>query len=143
MSPDSGHHHHPLPQHDWEEIGDDDVRSLDDYDSEDQKSIKHPLHRRQRLQANSTAPSKAPTDGSDGRGSPPTYEASEDLKSVSAPQKRRVRFALTQTQRFTLSEERSVVRKLDRRLVLFLALLYMFSFLDRSSELIPKGKPTD
>ena len=31
-------------------------------------------------------------------------------------------------------EERAVIKKLDRRLVLFVALLYMLSFLDRSSE---------
>jgi hypothetical protein len=35
---------------------------------------------------------------------------------------------------YTLDEERNVVRKLDRNLILFLALLYMLSFLDRSSE---------
>ena len=35
---------------------------------------------------------------------------------------------------YTPEEERVVVRKLDRRLVLFLALLYMLSFLDRSSK---------
>ena len=35
---------------------------------------------------------------------------------------------------YTSEEERAVVRKLDRRLVLFLALLYMLSFLDRSSK---------
>ena len=34
---------------------------------------------------------------------------------------------------FTPDEEHSVVRKFDRRLVLFVALLYMLSFLDRSS----------
>lgn len=34
---------------------------------------------------------------------------------------------------YTRDEERGVVRKLDRRLVLFMALLYMLSFLDRSS----------
>ena len=37
---------------------------------------------------------------------------------------------------FTADEERAVVRKLDRHLVLFLAFLYMLSFLDRSSMLI-------
>lgn len=31
-------------------------------------------------------------------------------------------------------EERAVISKLDRRLVLFVALLYMLSFLDRSSK---------
>lgn len=35
---------------------------------------------------------------------------------------------------YTPEEERAVVRKFDRRLVLFVALLYLLSFLDRSSE---------
>lgn len=34
---------------------------------------------------------------------------------------------------YTAEEERAVVKKLDRRLVLFVAFLYMLSFLDRSS----------
>ena len=34
---------------------------------------------------------------------------------------------------FTTKEEKAVVRKLDTRLVLFMCLLYMLSFLDRSS----------
>ena len=34
---------------------------------------------------------------------------------------------------FTLQEERDVIRKFDRRLVLFVAFLYLLSFLDRSS----------
>ena len=34
----------------------------------------------------------------------------------------------------TVEEEREVIRKFDRRLVLFIALLYMLSFLDRSSQ---------
>lgn len=38
-----------------------------------------------------------------------------------------------QSLQFTRDEENAVVRKLDRRLVLFVAVLYMFSFLDRSS----------
>lgn len=37
--------------------------------------------------------------------------------------------------RYTPDEERAVVKKFDRKLVLFVALLYMLSFLDRSSEL--------
>jgi hypothetical protein len=36
-------------------------------------------------------------------------------------------------QLYTPDEEKAVVRKFDRRLVLFVALLYMLSFLDRSS----------
>lgn len=35
---------------------------------------------------------------------------------------------------YTPAEERAVVKKFDRRLVLFIALLYMLSFLDRSSK---------
>lgn len=34
---------------------------------------------------------------------------------------------------FTPDEEAAILRKFDRRLVLFIALLYMLSFLDRSS----------
>lgn len=34
---------------------------------------------------------------------------------------------------YTPEEEAAVVKKFDRKLVLFVALLYMFSFLDRSS----------
>ena len=36
-------------------------------------------------------------------------------------------------QLYTPDEERAVVRKFDRKLVIFVALLYMLSFLDRSS----------
>ena len=36
-------------------------------------------------------------------------------------------------QLYTPDEERAVVRKFDRKLVVFVALLYMLSFLDRSS----------
>lgn len=35
---------------------------------------------------------------------------------------------------YTTEEEQVIIRKLDRRLVLFMALLYMLSFLDRSSQ---------
>ena len=38
---------------------------------------------------------------------------------------------------YTAEEERTVVHQLDRKLVLFLAFLYMLSFLDRSSLYIP------
>jgi hypothetical protein len=35
---------------------------------------------------------------------------------------------------YTAEEQRAVMRKLDRHLVLFLALLYLLAFLDRSSK---------
>lgn len=37
-------------------------------------------------------------------------------------------------QLYSPHEERAVIQKLDRRLVLFVAFLYMLSFLDRSSK---------
>ena len=40
---------------------------------------------------------------------------------------------------YTPDEEQAVIRKLDRRLVLFVALLYMLSFLDRSSKNSPSA----
>jgi hypothetical protein len=39
-------------------------------------------------------------------------------------------------QLYTPDEERAVVRKFDRKLVLFVAFLYMLSFLDRSSKFV-------
>lgn len=51
--------------------------------------------------------------------------------------KRRRRGSADTTQSFMLytpDEEKTVIRKFDRRLVLFVALLYMLSFLDRSSK---------
>ena len=39
-------------------------------------------------------------------------------------------------QLYTPDEERTVVKKFDKRLVFFVALLYMLSFLDRSSKFI-------
>ena len=41
--------------------------------------------------------------------------------------------ALQNVMLYTPDEEQSIIRKFDRRLVLFVALLYMLSFLDRSS----------
>lgn len=49
------------------------------------------------------------------------------------------RFSISSVQSYELytpDEDLAVLRKLDRRLVLFMALLYCLSFLDRSSELI-------
>ncbi|KUI68434.1 hypothetical protein VM1G_03960 [Cytospora mali] len=43
---------------------------------------------------------------------------------------------------YTAEEEQAVVRKFDRRLVLFVALLYMLSFLDRSSLSYPPHTPS-
>lgn len=44
------------------------------------------------------------------------------------------RAEVNEIESFTADEEKAIVRKLDRHLVLFIAFLYMLSFLDRSSE---------
>lgn len=63
----------------------------------------------------------------------------EDDEDDHEPTRRRRRRASVSTvqsyQLYTPDEERAVVRKFDRKLVLFVALLYMLSFLDRSSML--------
>lgn len=52
----------------------------------------------------------------------------------SVPRRRRGSASTVQSyQLYTPDEERAVVRKFDRKLVLFVALLYMLSFLDRSN----------
>jgi len=59
---------------------------------------------------------------------------SEGEKYHDGPRRRRASVSTVQSyQLYTPDEERAVVRKFDRRLVLFVALLYMLSFLDRSS----------
>ena len=44
------------------------------------------------------------------------------------------RTTTTRSQKYTRAEEEAVVKKFDKKLVLFLAVLYLVSFLDRSSE---------
>ncbi len=60
--------------------------------------------------------------------------ASADESLVRAQRRRRPSVSTTASfQLYTPDEEQAVVRKFDRRLVLFVALLYLLSFLDRSS----------
>lgn len=64
-------------------------------------------------------------------------EEDEKYKEFRSHQGRRGSASTVQSyQLYTPDEEKAVVRKFDRRLVLFVALLYMLSFLDRSSMLI-------
>lgn len=58
----------------------------------------------------------------------------EEEKSPSFLRSRRASASTLQSSMlYTPDEEKSVIRKFDRRLVLFVAFLYMLSFLDRSS----------
>ena len=65
----------------------------------------------------------------------PRFDESEDEEKTADFEKRR-RESNSTVHSFTLytpDEEKAVIKKFDRRLVLFVALLYMLSFLDRSS----------
>jgi hypothetical protein len=59
----------------------------------------------------------------------PAYEDDDEFNEESKPHSLRTDYSP--------EEERKVVRILDRKLVLFLAFLYLLSFLDRSSQLGP------
>ena len=60
-------------------------------------------------------------------------EEIDEEKYHDAPRRRASESTVQSYQLYTPDEERAVVRKFDRRLVIFVALLYMLSFLDRSS----------
>lgn len=57
----------------------------------------------------------------------------EDMQLMSSPTRPLAGRTQDSYELYSPDEERAVLRKLDRRLVLFIALLYMLSFLDRSS----------
>jgi hypothetical protein len=65
-------------------------------------------------------------------------DEADDDKYYDAPRRRASVSTVHSYQLYTPDEERAVVRKFDRRLVLFVALLYMLSFLDRSSIASPR-----
>ncbi len=66
------------------------------------------------------------------------YESEEEDAESTRARRRRASVSTTASfQLYTPDEEQAVVRKFDRRLVMFVALLYMLSFLDRSSTWVP------
>ena len=58
---------------------------------------------------------------------------SSDSEEDDETKPRRLERVGTMSKDYTDAEEQTVLRKFDRRLVLFIALLYMLSFLDRSN----------
>jgi len=58
------------------------------------------------------------------------HERQDEFEKELVPRLQRIG---TRSKEYTEEEEKAVVRKLDRKLVLFLGFLYMLSFLDRSS----------
>ncbi len=73
-----------------------------------------------------------PSSGTSSQAADDRYASADE--SLVRAQRRRPSVSTTASfQLYTPDEEQAVVRKFDRRLVLFVALLYMLSFLDRSS----------
>lgn len=61
------------------------------------------------------------------------WELEEETPAVIKRDEQHIKLDKEGTQFYTADEERSVVTTFDRRLVIFIAFLYMLSFLDRSS----------
>ena len=74
----------------------------------------------------------SPPHGRDQAEDEPSEQDTEDADDETYKRRRPKRVA-TQSKDYTDEEEVAVVRKLDRKLVMFLGLLYMLSFLDRSN----------
>lgn len=69
------------------------------------------------------------------RGQPPSGDEEGEEDDHFLPSIRRASIDSVQSyELYTPDEDKAVLKKLDRRLVLFMALLYCLSFLDRSSE---------
>jgi hypothetical protein len=107
------------------ESGSSDLESLDGLEAQqgyELKDLKKPLKGSDRSKAAGTD-GAGESDNEDGDNSSRfTETASSNVGTYS------------KTKGYTSDEEKSVRRKFDRRLVLFVAFLYMLSFLDRSSK---------
>lgn len=64
----------------------------------------------------------------------PPWRYSDELEEIPSGE-----YTKTCAVNYTAGEESVIVRKLDQRLVLFVALLYLLSFLDRSSVFHPRA----
>lgn len=96
----------------------DELRSRNSRESDQDAVEMLPLgHRQHEIGSKETAPSDIDTED----------ENDEPFK------RRRLKREATHSKDYTDEEEAAVIRKLDRKLVLFLAFLYMLSFLDRSN----------
>jgi hypothetical protein len=67
-----------------------------------------------------------------GRRHSPLAEKSDEVEASSGTKPPLRKPSLSRS--YSVEEEKAIVRKFDKRLVLFMALLYMLSFLDRSSQ---------
>jgi hypothetical protein len=104
------------------------ARLTPDSDSDDSDLEMSELGESYKLQRRESDPEKVwDAEGGDDEGE-------EEEEYEDSGRRRRASVSTVQSyQLYTPDEERAVVRKFDRKLVLFVALLYMLSFLDRSS----------
>jgi phosphatidylinositol 3,5-bisphosphate 5-phosphatase len=78
-------------------------------------------------------PHRAQVNEQDAESTASTLSDEEDVEASPSPTLHKPKRVATFSKAYTPAEEAAVLRKLDRRLVLFLALLYLLSFLDRSN----------
>lgn len=78
------------------------------------------------LQSSNESVHYLPTPSDEEGSTTPSEEADKDIQFLS----RMTSFSKS----YTIEEDKAIARIFDRRLVLFMALLYMMSFLDRSSQ---------
>lgn len=105
------------------------ARLTPDGDSDDSDLEMSELGESYKMQRRNNDPEKV-FDAEDGE-----EDEDEDYEDSGRRRRRRASMSTVQSyQLYTPDEEKAVVRKFDRKLVLFVALLYMLSFLDRSSK---------
>ena len=75
----------------------------------------------------------------------PGHDVTSSLEDIDKEEQdtRSMARAASWSKTYTPEEEKTLIRKLDRRLVLFMAILYMLSFLDRSSPFSSFPSPRD
>ena len=106
---------------------DSDLSSVSDYHQDAQTKEEYEME-------DLTAPHESSRPRSSSHGHDKNCDHDDDGDSIHLDKERRGSTSTMQSfVLYTPDEERLVVRKLDRRLALFVAFLYMLSFLDRSS----------
>lgn len=122
--------HMPPPEFSPDSSSLSNARLTPDSDSDDSDMEMSELGESYKLQRRESDPEKV----WNGDGGEEEDEGEEEEEYEDSGRRRRTSVSTVQSyQLYTPDEERAVVRKFDRKLVLFVALLYMLSFLDRSS----------
>jgi MFS family permease len=110
-----------------DDTGEDELEELEVQEGYELKTFDRDTRGRGREQDGDQAATGAEEDGEE------DDEDDEEYGATSARRRRRRQSSVQSFELYTPDEERAVRRKLDTHLVLFVALLYMLSFLDRSN----------